>query len=118
MLIALLLIACTANEPAPPGEAPVEATHEPTAQEALASAMGVCLADDACRESLPELPADAQGDGSCDVWKAVECSAIVAAAVACCVDIEACPECVELAASTGCCDCIPAGPVRDACKAI
>lgn len=111
-ILSLVFAACAAPTPAP---AP-EPTLEPRA--ALEAALATCKADEEC---LASLQADEDLLGSCPWYDAIGCSAVVAAAVAVCVDpetMELCTPALEAVKAIGCCDCLPKGWVRDACKGL
>jgi len=101
----------TEAAPAAPEAAPDPADLRVAVNESVAA----CVAEPVC---MATLEAD-ENLMSCPWYKAVGCSVVVAAALAACDVIG--PECLELlepVAKIGCCDCIPSGAVRDACKNI
>ena len=98
----------------PPEPAPI--VEDPF--EALLVAVDECAADEGCFSSMTESDSLL---GSCPWYEAVGCSVVVAAAVAVCVDpltMEECEPALIAVSAIGCCNCLPSGWVRDACKAI
>lgn len=106
--IALLLTACST----PATEATPEAAPEAADKhEALVAAATACDADPECAENLK----------SCDVVKAIECSALIAATVAACAvgpEDPACEAALLADKASGCCDCVPKGVLRTACEVL
>lgn len=115
-LVLVLALAACADRPADKADAkPADLRAD------VESSVAACVADAECSKTLEADAACSAGAelGSCPWYKAVGCSVVVAAALAACAEVG--PECIELlkpVAEIGCCDCIPAGAVRDACRAI
>lgn len=112
-MLVLFLAACSVAEAPAPAPTPLQQMHE---------AIAACQADPACMEAIKvEAMLGSEELGSCSFWAELGCVTVVSAALAVCVDPvigELCLEALEAVADIGCCDCIPKGPVRDACKAI
>lgn len=100
-----------ADEKAP--EKPAENVLRAAVNESVAA----CVKDKECMVSLKQHDALLT---SCPWYEAVGCGVAVTAAVAACVvtEGEACAEALAAVAAIGCCNCIPAGPVQDMCKAL
>ena len=108
LIPAFILTACQA--PAPEAKPEAEAASV-SKHEALVAAAVECNAEPECVEALK----------SCDVVKAIECSALIAATVAACAvgpEDPACEAALVADKASGCCDCVPKGVLRDACNVI
>jgi hypothetical protein len=120
LITAVLLAAgCDKAEEKPAPAEPAKA--KVSGHDALVAAVAECQADETCAKAMEDDLACHAAAGnleSCDVWKAIGCSALIATTAVVCVDPAdgACEAAIAADKAAGCCDCIPAGPVRDLCN--